>query len=304
MSLYVPTKSSDNTRPIVQLEEATYGVPVPNGVYKHVGVATEFNWSKNRDVEDLYMVSLEYPYGEYAFGTEYEFVLTYAMTDTKVFRQGAMLPAGTGTIAKGLTFVQSKMINDVEMFRVFQGNITESLSCTYERILRVEQTFRPKTITHWLTELEKDTALGATVNLDPAPLTAEPFTVRSSVTLDPLTIGGAVVDVGEFDLNVEWQILIWQPQNHIEPKFIGAQRRETTGSLRTTVKDNVLEDLVVSRVAAPMVMQISNTPGPDVDWTFGGVRFNNYATEDVGDSDEFDTYTVDWKATTFTVQDV
>lgn len=303
MSAYVPTKSSDNEE-IVRLEETVYGTPTNNGVYQHIGVATEFNWSKNRDVEDLYMVSLEYPYGEYAFGTEYEFVLTYAMVDTKEFRYGTELPAGAGTIAKGQTFVQSKLINAAPMFRVFQGNITESVSVTYERILRVEQTFRPKTITHWLTLAEKNTLLGATANLTPTALTAEPFTVRSSVTLDPLSIGGAVVDVGEFDLNVEWSILTWQPQNHIEPKFIAAQRRDVNGSLRTTVKDNVIEDLVVSRVAAPMVMQISNTPGPDVDWTFGGVRFNNYATEDVGDSDEFDTYSVDWKATTFTTQDV
>jgi len=303
MSAYVPTKSSDNEE-IVRLEETVYGTPPTNGVYLHIGVATEFNWSKNRDVEDLYMVSLEYPYGEYAFGTEYEFVLTYAMTDTKEFRYGSELPGATGTIAKGQTFVQTKLVNGAPMYRIFSGNITESLAVTYERILRVEQTFRPKTISHWLTVAEKTTALGGTANLVPAALTADPFTVRSSGTLDPFTIGGAIIDVGEFDLNVEWQILIWQPQNHLEPKFIAAQRRDVNGSMRTTVKDNVIEDLVVSRVAAPMVMKISAVPGPVVDWTFGGVRFNNYATEDVGDSDEFDTYSVDWKATTFTVQDV
>jgi hypothetical protein len=302
---YVPTKSSDNTRPIVQAEEATtYGVPENNAVYTHVGVATEFNWSRNRDIEDLFMVSLEYPYTRIAFGSEYEFVLNYAMVDTKLFRRGTVLPAGTGTIAKGVTFVQSKLINNVEKFRVFQGNITESVSVGYERILRVEQTLRPKTISHWLTEAEKDTLLGATADLDPAALTEQPYTVKSSGTLDPLTIDGAVIDIGEFNLDVSWGILIWQPQNHIEPKFISAQRREVTGSLRTTVKDNVIEDLVDTQAGVPMVLQIGNAPADNVDWTYGDARFNNYSTEDVGDSDEFDTYTVDYGATTFTVQDV
>jgi hypothetical protein len=302
---YVPTKSSDNTKPLCYAEEATtYGTPEANAAYKHIGIATEFNWSRNKDVEDLYMVSLEYPYGSYAFGTEYEFTVSYAMVNTKMYRYGTQLPAGSGTIAKGITFAQSKLINGTEKFRVFTGNITESVSLPYERIFRVEQTFRPKSITHWLTEAEKDTLLGGTADLDPAALTENPYTVKSSGTLDPLTVNGGVIDIGELTVDVEWQILIWQPQNHEEPKFISAQRREVTGELTTTIKDNVIEDLVISQAGSPMILQLSNAPGDDVDLTFGDARFNNYETEDVADSDEFDVYSVEFKSTTYTVQDV
>jgi hypothetical protein len=301
---YQPTKSSSNTRPLLRLEETTYGVPTPNGTWLHVGVATEFSWSKNRDVEELFMVSKLDRYGEYAFGTEYEFTINYAMVDTKLFRYGSALPAGTGTIAKGLSFLQSKLIDGVEMFRVFKGNITSELSCTYERILIVEQTFVPRSITHWLTSVEKNTEIGSTANIAPAALTEDPYLVTSSGTLDPLTINALPIDVGEFELNIEWQTIVWQPQNHIEPKFVAANRRTVSGSLMSTIKDNVIEDLTVSRTAVPMVLQISNAPGDDVDWTFGSVRFSNFEVEDVGDSDEFDTYNVEWSADTFSVQDV
>jgi hypothetical protein len=301
---YQPTQSSKNTRPLLRLEEATYGTPTANGTWLHVGIATEFSWSKNRDLEELFMVSLLDRYGEYAFGTEYEFTLTYAMVDTKMFRYGAALPAGTGTIAKGVSFLQSKLIDGVEKFRLFKGNITSELTCTYERILLVEQTFVPRSITHWLTQAEQATEIGATANINPVALTEDPYLVTSSGTLDPLTINALPIDIGEFELNIEWETLIWQPQNHIEPKFVGANRRTVSGSLNSTIKDNVIEDLTVNRNAVPMVLQISNAPGDDVDWTFGGVRFANFEVEDVADSDEFDTYDVEWGATSFTVQDV
>jgi hypothetical protein len=301
---YQPTQSSLNTRPLLRLEEATYGVPPLNGTWLHVGIATEFSWSKNRDVEELFMVSKLDKYGEYAFGTEYEFTLNYAMVDTKMFRYGAALPSGSGTIAKGVSFLQSKTIDGTEMFRIFKGNITSELSCTYERILIVEQTFVPRSITHWLTNTEKNTEIGSTANISPAALTEDPYLVTSSGTFDPLTINSNPIDIGEFELNIEWQTLIWQPQNHIEPKFVAANRRTVSGSLNSTIKDNVIEDLTVSRTAVPMVLEISNAPGDNVDWTFGGVRFANFEVEDVGDSDEFDTYTVEWSADTFTVQDV
>jgi hypothetical protein len=301
---YQPTQSSKNTRPLLRAEEVNYGIPTPNTTYQHVGIATEFSWSKNRDLEELFMVSLLDRYGEYAFGTEYEFTLNYAMVDTKVFRYGSMLPAGTGTIAKGLTFLQSKLIDGVEKFRIFKGNITSELTCTYERILIVEQTFVPRSITHWLTQAERDVEIGATANINPAALTEDPYLVTSSGNLDPLTINALPIDIGEFELNIEWETLIWQPQNHIEPKFVGANRRTVSGSLNSTIKDNVIEDLTVSRTAVPMVLEISNAPGDNVDWTFGGVRFANYEVEDVADSDEFDTYDVEWGATSFTVQDV
>jgi hypothetical protein len=303
---YQPTQSSKNTRPLLRIEEATYGTPPLNGTWLNVGIATEFSWSKNRDLEELFMVSLLDRYGEYAFGTEYEFTLNYAMVDTKEFRYGAVLPAGAGTIARGQSFLQSKTIDGTEMFRIFKGNITAELSVTYERILIVEQTFNPRSITHWLTNTEKNTEIGSTANIAPAALTEDPYLVTSSGTLDPLTINALPIDIGEFELNIEWQILTWQPQNHIEPKFIAANRRNVNGSLRSTIKDNVIEDLTVNRNAVPMVLQISNTPPAvdDVDWTFGGVRFSNFEAEDVGDSDEFDTYNVEWTATSFTVQDV
>jgi hypothetical protein len=301
---YQPTQTSKNTKPLLRLEETTYGVPTPNGTWQHVGIATEFSWSKNRDLEELFMVSLLDRYGEYAFGTEYEFTLNYAMVDTKMFRYGSVLPAGSGTIAKGVTFLQSKLIDGVEKFRIFKGNITSELSVTYERILIVEQTFAPRSITHWLTQAERDTEIGATANTSPAALTEDPYLVTSSGTLDPLTINALPIDIGEFELNIEWETLIWQPQNHIEPKFVGANRRTVSGSLNSTIKDNVIEDLTINRNAVPMVLQISNAPGDDVDWTFGGVRFANYEVEDVADSDEFDTYDVEWGATSFTVQDV
>lgn len=301
---YTPTQSSANTRPLLRLEETTYGIPTLNGTWSHVGIATEFSWSKNRDVEELFMVSKLDRYGEYAFGTEYEFTINYAMVDTKLFRYGAVLPAGTGTIAKGLSFLQSKLIDGVEKFRVFKGNITSELSVTYERILVVEQTFVPRSITHWLTSAEKNTEIGSTANIAPAALTEDPYLVTSSGTLDPLTVNALPIDIGEFELNIEWQTLVWQPQNHIEPKFVAANRRTVSGSLMSTMKDNVIEDLTVNRNAVPMVLEISNAPGDDVDWTFGAVRFANFEVEDVADSDEFDTYNVEWSADTFSVQDV
>jgi hypothetical protein len=302
---YVPTKSSDNTNPLVYAEETTtYGTPELNAAYKHVGIATEWSWSRNKDVEDLYMVSLEYPYGSYAFGTEYEFTVSYAMVNTNLYRYGTVLPAGSGTIAKGLTFVQSKMIDGAEMFRVFTGCITESVELPYERILIAEQTFIPKSVTHWLTEAEKDTMLGATANLSPAALTEDPYTAKSAGTLDPFTVDGDVIDIGELTISCEWQILTWMPQNHEEPKFISAQRREVSGELTTTVKDNMIEDLVISQDGVPGILQVSNAPGDDVDLTFGDMRFNNYEAEDVADSDEFDVYSVEFKATTYTVSTV
>ena len=112
-------------------------------------------------------------------------------------KYGTELVNGTGTNEKSISILVSKKVNDVELFRVYKGVKTSSITVEITRAggVNVTQNMKCKTITDW----GVTPVFTGTTTFGPAP-SGDPVTGISSGT-NPLTIAGANYDTPRFRLH-------------------------------------------------------------------------------------------------------
>lgn len=136
------------------------------------------------------------------------FTINYDLAETNFIQYGIAPPAGTGTIAKTLTFILPMTFNGVQKYRVFDGCLTNTCNLEFRDYYTIEQGFIARNISKPMTEDDLKLHLGLTTTADlnfPAAPTDKFWSnlEPNPTTSTPLSIDGTPVRTTGMSINVE-----------------------------------------------------------------------------------------------------
>lgn len=305
--VYVPSGPIDVTRQVQYYEETNYLQYNSNPVFQNAGVVMRFNTNDNNDSEQIRILGSADLYSNILMGKTGTFEIGYRLLDTKLLRYGTEAPGGSGTIEKGLTFLVSRKVNDVEQFRLYRGCLTERVTITIERMVDVTHEFFCPDISNWMSLATLKGLLGVatTSNIQfAANITGDPWTNLRSGTNAPLTIGGTNYDNMRLTVEFVRNIIKQQPSGYPLVKYARAGNREISGTFETWLSGTALNNLVTAFTAQQLVYRLKGPDTPVCDLTIDGVKFTaNSDTTDAGAND-FNTQSLSFTGTTGSVTNV
>jgi hypothetical protein len=285
---YVPTGPWEYIKQPQFTEEVTYGtLPLNNTTFTSCGLVTEVTREFTIENEQYRNIGSRDIYAQIKLGEQHTFSFKYRpipTVSTNFMKYGTELPSGTGTNAKSISILVSKNINDTELYKVFTGVKTASITIEVTRAggVNVTHNFKCKNITEWGSEPSfTGTTTYAT---DP---TAEPFTGISSGS-NPLTIAAANYDTPRFSVTVDQGLTELKPNGELTLKYLYATNRSITVDFDTWVNDSVSSVLNAAQAAyTAQAASYKLNASPSIDLTFTSLKFDSATEGDTAGGSEF-----------------
>lgn len=295
MSLQIPTSSAKVTRQVQYYPETEgYGAGVDDPTFVNSGIITNVSIAISVDHEEVRIQGSRKQYADIEMGVDGTITLEYQFLDTKLVRYAITDPNGAGTIQESLCFIFARKIDDVEMFCIARGCISESVSIDFDRIPKASQEFYTSSISEWLTLAQLRTALGIAGTASPqfaGPITAEPWThlYGSDENSTSVTVNGDPTDITKMTVTVNNNLMKQKPLGYKTVKYVEAGNKVVTIAIEPYLYDNTFFLLVNNFTLFNVVarMKIST---PQVDLTVIGIKLNSY--EDTSDASGGDFITV------------
>jgi len=282
MSVQIPTSSSKVTKQVQYYAETNgYGAQVVNPTFVNAGIISNASMSITVDHEEIRIQGSRKQYADIQMGVEGVITLDYRFLDTKLLRYGITDPNGVGTIEESLAFVFARKIDNVEMFCLARGCVSEQATITFDRVPMVSQQFYSSSISEWLTLAQLKTALGvnstASVSFAGA-ITAEPWTHltgSSNGVSTSVTVNSAATDITKMTVTVNNNLLKEKPLGYKTVKFVEAGNKVVTVSIEPYLYDNSFF-LLVNNYTSIDISGVLKASTPTVTLQVLGAKLNSY----------------------------
>ncbi len=193
------------------------------------------------------------------------FTISYDLAETAFIQYGIAPPAGTGTIAKTMTFVLPMVFNGIQKYRVFDGCITNSVNIELRDYYSIEHAWTARNISKPLNEDELKLQLGLTTSDEitfPAAPT-DPFWSNlepNPTTNKPLSINGADYHTTGVTVAVERNPPPAHAQANDNYWYIESGYRGISGTLELYHIDDYIEDLMDNWTTVNLVYTLNDSP--------------------------------------------
>lgn len=274
-----------------QTDFRDYGPVDPS--FGNIGVVSSVTPTLNIARKVTRIVGSRYKYSERKLMQEGTVQMTYELLDTVIPRWGILDPAGAGTLAQPISFLESAIINGTQAYRFYRDCVTETLTLALERDFTLTQNFYTSNITDWMSAAELNAALGIGATDTPqfaAALTGEPWNhldheVVPPNTGSPLTIGGDDFLYNSINIEVNNNLRKLNPGGYDQTKYISPGNLVITGTFNTWLAEGTVMESHVRDFdnITTMTLKIKENTSNDVLLTLGNVKFNSFSdTVDAG----------------------
>lgn len=294
---YYPTGAWEYVKQPQFVEEAVYGtLPLANTTFTSCGLITEVTREFTIENEQYRILGSRDIHTQIKLGEQHTFSFKYRPQNMTLAKYGTDLPSGTGTNAKSISILVSKLIDNVEKYKVFTGVKTASITIEITRAsgVNVTQNFKCKNITEWgSTPAFTGTTTYATLSAD------DPWTGISS-GVDPLTIDAVAYDTPRFSVTVDQGLQELKPNGQLTLKYLYATNRTITVDFDTWVKDTVLNAAQAAYTAQAAEYMLNNST-QDTKLVFTSLKFDSASEGDTAGGAEFTMAKFSGTAKTMTI---
>ena len=311
---FIPAGPQERNKQIQYYEQTDfrdYGPTDP--AFTNVGVVDSVTPTLNIARKVTRVVGSRHKYSERKLMQEGTVQMSYQLLDTVVPKYGIDNPAGTGTIAKPLSFLESALINGTQAYRFYRDCVTETISFALERDFMLTQNFYTSNITDWMDITALRTALGLTGTDDPqfaGALSGEPWNhldheVTPPNTGSPLTITAGSSDTflyNSLNIEVNNNLRKLNPGGYDQTKYISAGNLVITGTFNTWLAEGtVMESHVRDFDNCTIALKIKENTSNDVILTLGGVKFNSFSDTVDSTANEYSVIDYPFEASTISL---
>jgi hypothetical protein len=296
--VFTPTAGWQFVKVPQYVEETAFEVPPSSPTYIAPGNVMTINPTRDVDVdENRYLGSRDLK-SQIQLGMKYAIEFEYKPSDITLMKYGTEYPASTGTNAKSLSFVWSRLLNGAEKFIEVRGAVCDKISFSISRKGGVSctQSWMAKSISNYLTAPASPVT---TPTYASTPVTTPWSGITTSTT--PVTINAVSYPASEFKFDVSQNPVTIDPIGTPSFDFAGPGNRDVTLSFTTWSKDGTLIDDLTNFTARSVSLTLAVVAGVTYTATFGNVKFNSYKTSDSAGANEFKMETFDAKAETITL---
>ena len=294
---YYPTGAWEYIKQPQFVEEVVYGtLPLANTTFTSCGLITEVTREFTIENEQYRILGSRDIHSQIKLGEQHTFSFKYRPVDMTLAKYGTSLPAGTGTNAKSISIFVSKLIDNVEKFKVFTGVKTASITVEITRAsgVNVTQNFKCKNISEWG---NVPTFTGTTTY---AVLPSDdPWTGISSGT-DPLTIDTVPYDTPRFSVTVDQGLQELKPNGQLTLKYLYATNRAITVDFDTWIHNTVLNAAQAAYTAQAAEYVLENDT-VDTKLVFTSLKFDSASEGDTAGGAEFTMAKFSGTAKTMTI---
>lgn len=205
------------------------------------------------------------------------FTIAYDLAETTFIQYGIAPPAGTGTIAKTLTFILPMEINGVQKYRVFDGCITNTVNLEFRDFYNIEHSFTARQISKPLSidELKLKLGLTTTASLSFPSANTDPFWSNlepNPTTQKPLSINGTDYRTTGITISVERNPMPAHATANDNYWYIESGYRGISGTVELYHIDDSAEDILDNWTTINIVYTVNDSPS--VTCTLTGVKFH------------------------------
>jgi tail tube protein len=215
-------------------EEVTYGTtPSSAPVFTTAGKIKRFNFNIDAQVERYRTAGLRKVSDFLNTGQMTSFEIEYQPIDTVLMAYGINDPVGTGTIAKSLSFLWSKLIDGVEHYYIIKGAKTDQISIEVTKeAVNVTQSFLAKEA---ITPISTANA-GLTTPTFAAVPTGKPWVGRDGGA-NAFVYDGTAWDTPRLSCEVAWNLDPGQPIGNDLIKFLDPTNKDSNVDFDVWQKD-------------------------------------------------------------------
>jgi len=205
------------------IEEATYGVtPSSAPTFISAGKIKRFNFNIDAQVERYRTAGLRKVSDFLNTGQMTSFELEYQPINTDLMAYGINDPVGTGTIAKSLSFLFSKLINGTEHYYLIKGAKTDQISIEITKeAVNVTQSFLAREAITPITT----TNAGLTTPTFATPPTDKPWVGRDG-GVNAFVYDSVTWDTPRLSCEVSWNLDPGQPIGNDLIKFLDPTNKD------------------------------------------------------------------------------
>lgn len=215
--------------------------------------------------------------------------LNYSPFDITMIKRGMLLPNGAGTAEEYLTFLESTLIDNVQMYRLHVGSIITSQSGQINRgAFRMTHVYEVSDVSDWVTNHGLTTYDFVTFGEIPT----DPAWSHLSSDEDPCQIDNNIVDVADFRWDVNWPLARLEPNGYFSFKYARQSARRIGLSITSWLKDNVLKNYVKNYNEVDVSYKIKGGTGTDYILEYSRVKFDRYTQAQTAGGNAFATETI------------
>lgn len=277
MSSEIPLSMVKINQAMVATEEDNLSVAADPLVLFNVPKYRTNRFTKSWEHDIRYVLGQADYYDVVRMRRQNNFTIAYDLAETTFIQYGIAPPAGTGTIAKTLTFILPMEINGIQKYRVFDGCITNTVNLEFRDFYNVEHSWTARNITKPLSEDELKLHLGLTTTADlnfPAEGN-DPFWSNLEpieTTQKPLSINGTDYRTTGITISVERNPPPAHATSNDNYWHIESGYRGISGTVELYHIDDAIEDLLDDWTTINMVYTMNDSPS--VSCTLTGVKFH------------------------------
>jgi hypothetical protein len=293
---FIPAGPQERNRQIQWYEQTDfrdYGPSDPT--FSNVGVVSSVTPTLNIQHKVTRIVGDRKKYSDRKLMQEGTVEMVYELLNTVVPRYGILDPAGSGTVQKPLSFLESALIDGAQRYRLYRDAVTETISFALERDFIITQNFYVSDVTSWMDIAGLRTALNIpgteTPNFAPA-LSGEPWNhldheVVPPNTGSPCTITGDTFLYNTLNIELNNNLRKLNPGGYDQTKFISAGNKVITGTFNTWLAEGtVMENHTRNFDTNTITLKVKENTSNDVLLTLTGVKFSSFSdTIDAGSND-------------------
>lgn len=295
MVIQNPVGAQERSKQLQYYEQPAFRTQGVDPPYKNVGINTSYTPNFTVQHKETRVVGSRLLYSDRKLMEEGTLEVVYEMLDTVLPNYGIKQPAGTGTIAFPLSFLETVTFpGGTTKYRQFNDCMTETVTLEFVKDFVITQTFYSADITDFKTEAELKTALGVTGTgtIDYAPaLSGEAWNHLDSTmnnTSSPMSINGDPFLIEAITVEVNNNLRKQNPMGYSQTRYISPGNFVLTGTLTTYLTE--AQDMInhvrnFDSNALSLKVKEATTPG-DVFMNLTGVKFNAFSdTVEAGSND-------------------
>ncbi|HTH22993.1 MAG TPA: phage tail tube protein [Nitrososphaeraceae archaeon] len=216
------------------IEEVTYGVtPSSAPTFISAGKIKRFNFNIDAQINRYRAAGLRKVSDFLNTGQMTSFEIEYQPINTDLMAYGINDPVGTGTIAKSLSFLYSKLLNGTEYYFIIKGAKTDQIQIEVTKeAVNVTQSFLAREA---ITPISTTNA-GLTTPTFATPMTGKPWVGRDG-GVDAFVYDGTTWDTPRLSCEIAWNLDPGQPIGHDLIKFLDPTNKDCNVDFDVWQKD-------------------------------------------------------------------
>lgn len=293
---FVPTSAIQAGKNIQYFEQTGFGVTTFSGTWKQIGLVSKIQHSTTQQHKETRIVGSRKLYDDRAQLIEGTVDLTYEFANVGTeFANYAVLDPGVKGSDKPICLLETRNINGVENYRLYQDCLTDRISFAIEKDIVVTQNMVFSKLSDWLTIVQLRTALGLAGTTSPtfaaAPSGSSWNHLDSNIanTGSPLTVGGVAFFNLKLTVEVNNNITKLLPGGWSNYYYSSPMNKQVSGTYTTWTSDGLIMEQHVKNFDSVTLAYLIKDATPDVVLTVTGAHFNAESDSIEAGSNDFST---------------